>query len=81
MTVSRNHDAPAFVRRRAPALPVVLAFVVGIVVDANVAAVGWWSWAFSATALLLAGLTSWLRCSNRYLSGCQKVQIVSLDSR
>ena len=63
MTVSRNHDAPSSVRRRAPALPVVLAFVVGIVVDANLAAVAWWDWAFTATALLLAGLMNWLRCS------------------
>ncbi len=63
MTDPRNHDASAFVRRRAPALPVVLAFVVGIVVDANVTAVGWWGLAFSATTLLLAGLMNWLRCS------------------
>lgn len=63
MTVARNHDVPAFFRRRAAALPVVFAFVVGIVVDANVAADGWWGWAFSATALLLAGLMNWLRWS------------------
>ena len=62
MTDPRNHDAPAFVRRRAPALPVVLAFVVGIIVDANVAAVGWWGWTITVTALLLTGLMSWLRC-------------------
>ncbi len=75
MTDSRNKDAPAFVRRRAPALPVVLAFVVGIIVDANVAAVGWWGWVFSATALLLAGLMSWLRCSR--LSICSLLLAVA----
>ena len=79
MTVSRNHDVPAFVRRRAPALPVVLAFVVGIVVDANVAAVGWWGWAFSATALLLSGLMSWLRCS-RMSIGCLLLAVAGMGA-
>ena len=68
MTVSASDDPISFVRRRAPALPVVLAFVLGIVVDANVSAVGWWGWAFSATTIVLAGLTKWLRCSR--LSTC-----------
>ena len=63
MMDSRNNDEPAFVRRRAPALPVVLAFVVGIVVDANFTAVGWWGWMFSAVTLMFAGFMQWLRCS------------------
>ncbi len=65
MIDSRNKDEPSLVRRRAPALPVVLAFIVGIIVDANVTAVGWWGWAFSAATLLLAGLMQCLNCSRR----------------
>ena len=63
MIDSRNKNEPSLVRRRAPALPVAFAFIVGIVVDANVTAVGWWGWAFSAVTLLLAGLMQWLNCS------------------
>lgn len=58
-----SNDTLSFARRRAPAVPVVLAFVVGIVVDANVAATGWWSWAFSVAMLLIAGAMRWWRCS------------------
>ena len=63
MMISSSDDAISSVRRRAPAVPVVLAFVFGIVVDANVSAVGWWGWAFSASAIVFGGLMQWLCCS------------------
>ncbi len=75
MTISTSDDVLlSVVRRRAPAVPVVLAFVLGIVVDANVATVGWWGWAFSATALLFAGLMWWL-CDSRLLT-CSLLLVV-----
>ena len=51
------------VRRRAPALPVAVAFVTGIVADAHLPTVGWAGWACAATALILALLMRSLRCS------------------
>ncbi len=67
MTFSSSDDAISSVRRRAPAVPIVLAFVLGIVVDANVSAVGWWSWTFTLTALLLAVLMRLLCCSRTWI--------------
>ena len=63
MSVSVTNAVNLSVRRRAPAVPVVLAFVVGIVLDANFQTVGWWGLAVTATALILAGLTWCLRCA------------------
>ncbi len=68
MTVSTSDDVlPSVVRHRAPAVPVVLAFVLGIVVDANVSAVGWWNWTFTLTSLLLAVLMRSLCCSRAWI--------------
>ncbi|MBC7815694.1 MAG: ComEC/Rec2 family competence protein [Planctomycetaceae bacterium] len=80
MTISLSDDTlSSVVRRRAPGVPVVLAFVLGIVVDANVAAVGWWGWALSATALLFAGLMWWLHCS-RLLTCCLLFVVVGVGA-
>ena len=63
MTIPARTETTSFVRRRAPALPAVFAFVVGIVLDASIPTNGWWSWTFTAIALLLALLMAWLRRS------------------
>lgn len=63
MSVADLQLGPTAIRRRAPALPLALALIVGIVVDANLAADGWWGWLVMAAALLLSGLMSLLRCS------------------
>lgn len=63
MTVSASDDAVSSVRRRTPAVPVVMAFALGIVIDANLAVAGCWGWAFTALALVFAGLMRWLRHS------------------
>ncbi len=51
------------VRRRAPALPVAFAVVVGIVADAHLQTVGGIIWACAATATILAVLLRWLQFS------------------
>jgi len=58
-----NCDAPPFVRRRAPAVAVVLAFDVGIIVDAHAPTNGWWGWNLAAIALLIAVVLRLWRCS------------------
>lgn len=54
MTPPGNRDALPFVRRRAPAVPVVLAFATGIIVDANIPTNGWYGWSLAVIALLIA---------------------------
>ena len=63
MTFSSSSETDPIVRRRAPAVPVVLAFVIGIVLDASIPTNGWWSWSVAAIALMLAGLLS---CFGRF---------------
>ncbi len=76
MTFSFCDDAhPLFVRRRAPGVPVVLAFILGIVVDANIPLIGRWGWLFSATAMLFAALMWWLG-GWRSLTGCLLLAVV-----
>lgn len=58
-----NSDTPPIVRRRAPAVPVVLAFATGIVVDANVPTNGWCGWSLAVIALLIAAVLRSLHCS------------------
>lgn len=79
MMISSSNDTISSIRRRAPAVPVVLAFVLGVVLDANVAAAGWWGWAISATALLFAGLMWWL-CCPRLLIGCLLFAVVGVGA-
>ena len=63
------------VRRRAPALPVAFAFVVGIVADAHLQTVGGIIWACAATATILAVLMRWLQFS-RASTACLLVAVV-----
>lgn len=79
MMIASSDDAISSVRRRAPAVPVVLAFVLGIVVDANVAAVGWWGWTFTLTALLLAVLM-WSLCCSRAWIVCLLVAVAGMGA-
>lgn len=63
MADSGNRDAHPFIRRRAPAVPVVLAFAAGIVVDANLPTKGWYGWSFAVLAMLTAALLPALKSS------------------
>lgn len=79
MTAVGDENHLGEVRRRAPALPVALAFVLGIVADAQVQTVGWWGWIGTATALLLAGLSWRLGCS-RAASICLLIAVAGLGA-
>ncbi len=74
MTAASDKDRLTEIRRRAPALPVALAFVAGIVADAHFPTVGWWNWIGTATALILALSMSWLRRS-RATSVCLLIAV------
>lgn len=63
MSVSINEGVTLSESRRAPAVPVVLTFVVGIVLDITFEANGWWAWALAMVALFLAVLMRLLRWS------------------
>jgi competence protein ComEC len=63
MTSPGNRDVTSFIRRRAPAVPVALAFAVGIVVDANFALDGWWHWSLALIALVIAIVLRASQCS------------------
>ena len=80
MMISFSDDAhPSVVRRRAPGVPVALAFILGIVVDANIPLIGRWAWVFSATATMFAALMWWLGCS-RSLTGCLLLAVVGMGA-
>ena len=63
MTVSTGSSKamPTDVRRRSPAIPVVLAFLAGVVANAYATWSGWAWFGVAAGALLLAGVARLIR--------------------
>lgn len=66
------------VRGRAPAIPVALAFVAGIVLDAQIAISGGWVWGVTAAALLASVLSR--RCSQRVSTGCLLLAVAGVGA-
>lgn len=62
MDISDNTTVARLACCRAPATPVVLAFLVGILADARWHCPGWWSWYGTAAALMLVILLRVCRC-------------------
>ncbi len=79
MTVAVANCGSVICRRRASAIPIILAFVAGIATDANLAASGWWNWSIATGALGLAGLLHWWRCS-RLSIGCLLLAVAGIGA-